>query len=213
MHDTTDLPAALTHVYWLGGASGAAKSTIARRLAAAHDMALYGTDEVMGDHGKRCTPEECPWMEHFKRMTMDERWVSRTPRVMLETFHWFHGEGFHLILEDLLALPRDRIILAEGFRLLPRLVSPVIASPHQAVWLIPTPRFRAKAFEARGTMWDIPNKTTQPKRALQNLLTRDAMFTKQLEKEAEAQGVATIHVDGRRSEDALLDAVRSHFKI
>lgn len=213
MHDTPDLPAALTHVYWLSGASGAAKSTIARRLAAAHDMTLYSTDEVMGDHAKRCTPDECPRLENFKHMTMDERWANRTPDVMLETFHWFHGEGFHLILEDLLSLPRDRKIIVEGFRPLPHLVTPVIVSPHQAIWLIPTPEFRVKVFEARGTMWDIPNKTSQPEKALQNLLTRDAMFTEQLDKEAEAEGVATIIVDGTQSEDELLDAVGSHFKI
>lgn len=213
MHDMPDLPAALTHIYWLSGASGAAKSTIARRLAAAHDMTLYSTDEVMGDHAKRCTPDECPRLENFKHMTMDERWANRTPDVMLETFHWFHGEGFHLILEDLLSLPRDRKIIVEGFRPLPHLVTPVIVSPHQAIWLIPTPEFRVKVFEARGTMWDIPNKTSQPEKALQNLLTRDAMFTEQLDKEAEAEGVATIVVDGTQSEDELLDAVGSHFKI
>ncbi len=213
MHDAPDLPAALTHVYWLSGASGAAKSTIARRLAAAHDMTLYSTDEVMADHAKRYTPDECPRLENFKHMTMDERWLNRTPDVMFETFHWFHGEGFHLILEDLLSLPRDRKIVVEGFRPLPHLVTPVIVSPHQAIWLIPTPQFRAKAFEARGTMWDIPNKTSQPEKALQNLLTRDAMFAQRLDKEAEAEGVATIVVDGARSEDELLDAVGSHFKL
>jgi hypothetical protein len=36
---------------------------------------------------------------------------------MLETFHWFRGEGFGLIIEDLLALPPDQDVIAEGFRL------------------------------------------------------------------------------------------------
>ena len=38
-------------------------------------------------------------------MDMDERWVNRSPETMLETFHWFHGEGFDLIVDDLLRLP------------------------------------------------------------------------------------------------------------
>ncbi len=38
-------------------------------------------------------------------MDMDERWVHRNPETMLETFHWFRGEGFGLIVEDLLRLP------------------------------------------------------------------------------------------------------------
>jgi len=68
-----------------------------------------------------------------------------------------------------------------------------------------------KAIEARGTIWDIPKKTSQPEKALRNLLTRDAMFTEQLKNQADAEGVAMIVVDGSRSEDELLDAVGSHF--
>ena len=42
----------LGHVYWIGGGSGAGKSTIARRLAARHGLRLYATDEVMRDHAR-----------------------------------------------------------------------------------------------------------------------------------------------------------------
>ncbi|MEM7625571.1 MAG: hypothetical protein AAF333_08085 [Planctomycetota bacterium] len=213
MPDPPDVPAALAHVYWLGGGSGAAKSTVARRLAAAHDLTLYSTDDVMGDHGRRYRPEDCPRLEAFKRMTMDERWVERSPEVMLETFHWFAGEGFGLIVEDLLALPRDRRVIVEGFRPMPALVAPLILSRRQAVWLLPTPAFRRRAFEARGTLWDIPNKTSDPEKALDNLLVRDALFTEQLRREAREQGSATITVDGDRSEDDLAIAVAAHFAL
>jgi shikimate kinase len=43
----------LQHVYWIGGGSGAGKSTIARRLAAQHGLRVYATDEVMADHEVR----------------------------------------------------------------------------------------------------------------------------------------------------------------
>jgi len=36
-----------------------------------------------------------------EKMSMDERWVDRSSQTMLETFHWFRGEGFDLIIEDL----------------------------------------------------------------------------------------------------------------
>lgn len=176
-------------------------------------MLLYSTDEVMGDHAKRCAPDECPKLEAFKTMTMDERWVNRTPEVMFDTFQWFHGEGFHLIVEDLLALPRDRKIMVDGFRLLPRLVRPLIESGHQAIWLISTPAFRLNAFTRRGTLWNIPNKTTQSEKALENHLARESIFAERLKKEAEIEGVTTLLVDGRRTEDELLDDVTSHFRI
>ena len=206
----TDYRPDLSHVYWIGGTSAAAKSTVSRRIASLHDMILYSTDDVMGDHAKRCSPEECPMLESFKQMTMDERWVDRTPELMYKTFHWFHGECFQSIVEDLLSLPRDRKILAEGFRLLPALVKPLIASTHRAVWLISTPDFREAVFGKRRGFW---NRTTHPERALRNLLTREVIFMDHLIREAESEGLTTIVVDGSCPEDDLVDSVCSHFEL
>jgi adenylate kinase family enzyme len=91
--DAGALQEQLRHVYWIGGGSGAGKSTIARRIAAEHDLQLYATDDVMPDHSKRSTPERCPFLHQFIAMDMDERWVNRSPKAMLETFHWFREEG------------------------------------------------------------------------------------------------------------------------
>jgi hypothetical protein len=146
--DSGSLTSRLRHVYWIGGASGAGKSTIARRLVDKHGLRLYSTDEAMGDHAHRWLPEDCPNLTEFVKMSMDQRWVDRSPQTMLETFHWFLGEGFDLIVEDLLALPPDQGVIAEGFRLLPHLVKPLLHDPSRCVWLIPTPEFRLVAFEA-----------------------------------------------------------------
>jgi len=54
------------HVCWLGGASGAGKSTIARRLAAKHGLVLYSTDEAMASHASRWRPEDCQFLAEFK---------------------------------------------------------------------------------------------------------------------------------------------------
>jgi len=94
--DAGALQEQLRHVYWIGGGSGAGKSTIARRIAAEHGLQLYATDDVMPDHSRRSTPERCPFLHQFMAMDMDERWVNRSPKAMLETFHWFRGEGFSM---------------------------------------------------------------------------------------------------------------------
>ena len=201
----------LRHVYWLGGGSGAGKSTIARRLAAKHGLRLYSTDEAMADHSGRYRPEDCPFLATFKKMSMDERWVDRSPQTMVETFHWFRGEGFDLIIEDLLKLPPDQDVIAEGFRLLPRLVKPLLHDPSHCVWLIPTPEFRLAAFESRGTIWSIPNKTSNPKRALSNLLERDRLFTAYVRDVAEQAGLPVINVDRPMAESVLENLVASQF--
>lgn len=201
----------LEKVYWIGGTSGSAKSTIAHRIAAEYDMIFYSTDEVMGNHGSRCSPEDCPLAEGFKQMTMDERWADRTPEEMFETFHWFHGEGFNLIIEDLLELPRNKKIVVEGFRLLPRLVRPLLAESNQAIWLISTTEFRLKAFTERGTLYDIPNRTSKPERALKNHLDRESLFRDHLEQETRAEEVTALTIDGTISEEDLFGRVSAHF--
>jgi 2-phosphoglycerate kinase len=116
----------LRHVYWIGGGSCAGKSTVARRIAAQHGLRIYATDEVMADHASRSTREDAPLLHRFIGMDTDERWANRSPKTLLETFHWFEGEVFNLIIEDLLSLPRESGVIVEGFRLLPRLVKPAL---------------------------------------------------------------------------------------
>jgi 2-phosphoglycerate kinase len=209
--DAAALRARLRHVYWIGGGSGAGKSVIARRVAARHGLRLYATDDVMRDHASRHAPADCPFLSEFAAMDMDERWVNRSVETMLETFHWFRGEGFGLILEDLLARPGEAGVIVEGFRLLPRLVKPLLAGPGHAVWLLPTPGFRRAAFESRGSLWQIAGQTSDPERALHNLLERDRMFTERLKEETERLDLPAIEVDTTMTEDDLDERVTAAF--
>lgn len=178
----------LRHVYWIGGGSGAGKSTVASQLG----MRVYSTDHAMSDHARRSTPEDAPFLTEFLAMDMDERWMRRSPDVMLDTFHWFRGECFGLIVDDLLRLPRGTPVVVEGFRLLPHLVKPLLAEPRYAVWLLPSPEFRVAAFDRRG--WHIPGRTSDPERARDNLLERDRMFTDRLAAETKRLGLPVIEV-------------------
>jgi len=198
----------LRHVYWIGGGSGAGKSTIARRIAARHGLRVYATDDAMADHARRSTREDAPLLHAFMAMDMDERWVRRSPQTMLETFHWFQGEGFDLVVEDLLRLPRGPGIVVEGFRLLPRLVAPLLSIPAPAVWLLPTPGFREAVLESRGgSAAGFLARTTDPERALRNLLERDRMFTDLLREETARLHVPAIEIDATMTEDELAGRV------
>jgi 2-phosphoglycerate kinase len=205
------LSARLRHVYWIGGGSGAGKSTIAKRLADQYGLQLYSTDETIREHGRGTPSDERPFATAFDKMDMDERWVSRTPEAMLDTFHFFRGECFDRIVEDLLTYPADRRIVVEGFRVLPDLVKPLLHAIDHGVWLLPTPEFRLAAFQRRNGLWDIAGKTSNPERALQNLLARDALFTDRLREETKRAGLPVIEVGTAISEDALFDQVAGQF--
>lgn len=202
----------LQHVYWIGGGSAAGKSTVARRIAQRHGLHVYATDDAMADHARRSSPEDCPLLHSFMAMDMDERWLNRTPKTMLETFHWFKGEGFDLVIDDLLSLPREPDIIVEGFRLLPHLVKPLLSRSSRAVWLLPTPEFRQRVVDSRGgSAWGFLGRTTDPERALRNLLERDQMFTNLLRAETACLELQTIEVDSMTSDDEVVERVMKMF--
>lgn len=205
---------AMNNIYWIGGASGAGKSTMARRLAKSHGLTIYDTDQRMGDHVSRAVAQgNCPYLESFLSMTMDQRWLERSPGEMLDSFHWYRGEGFEFILEDLLKLANAGPVIAEGFRLLPGLVHPRLNRRNQAIWLVPTPAFRRQAFETTGSLWDIAGQTSNPELALAKLLARDALFGERLESQLELADLPVMRVDGRRSETELAADIALHFDL
>ncbi|MEM9514454.1 MAG: hypothetical protein AAGA42_06310 [Actinomycetota bacterium] len=197
---------------WIGGGSGAGKSTIARRLAGARGAILYDTDDAMSRHIGRLDEQSAPQLHRFLAMTMDERWVERSAAEMLESFHWFAGEGFDLVVEDLVAQSQHGAVVAEGFRLLPTMVAPLLDDVGDAVWLLPTPEFRRIAFENRRSLWTIAGKTTDPQRALDNLLERDRLFTDRVRGETAALGLTAIEVDVGDTEDEIYALVAERLR-
>ena len=106
-------------------------------------------------------------------------------------------------------MPAGSRVVVEGFRLLPHLVRPLLTTPPRAVWLLPTDDFRRTAFEQRGDTWTIAGRTSDPERALRNLLARDGMFTERLR--AETAGLPVVEVDRALTEDDLTARVAETF--
>jgi hypothetical protein len=201
----------LDHIRWLGGGPGAGKTTVARLLGERTGVSIYSTDAAISTHGAKLGRIDGPLLDRFRRMSMGERWVLRDPADMYRTSPWFHGEGFELLVEDLHRLPTDRIVLVEGFRLLPGLVRPLLSDSDAAVWLLPTPSFRHAAFAARERSEAFWLRTSDPRRALENLRVRDELFATEIAAAARRAGLSTIAVDGAREADATAAAIADRF--
>jgi hypothetical protein len=201
----------LDHVRWVGGGSGAGKTTVTRLCAERFGAGLYSTDAAIGVHSELLGKTDAPLLERFRHMSMDERWVHHDPVTMYSTFPWFHGEGFDLLLEDLQRLPTDRTVLVEGFRLLPHLVRPHVSNPSHAVWLLPTPDFRNAAFSWRQGADAFWMRTTDPDRALTNVLERDRIFCDKIADDVAHNGFEALLVDGSRSVVRMAGDLASRF--
>jgi len=144
----------------------------------------------------------------FLAMSMDERWVLRSPVRMAEMELLEFRERFGLVLEDLAAVDAPGVV-AEGFGLLPELVAPHLSSPRQAIFLLPTPAARERNYASRG--WAGIDGTSDHDRASRNKLERDALLTEHVRRTARSHGLATVELDGSQPLEAIITLVERHF--
>jgi len=164
---------------WLGGAQWAGKTTVARVLTERYRLRLYDYD--FQDHRAH---------------------GARVPAATLNSVEARLEARFALVLEDLAALPADEPVLAEGWGLRPRLVAPLLDSPRQALFLVPTRRFRDRQLR------ELPRAgLVKPE-----WLDRNQALARDLVTSARELGLRVIEVDGRLDAEALIAAAEEHFR-
>jgi hypothetical protein len=178
------------HVLWIGGASASGKTAVAARIARRHGLRLYNADTRTWVHRDRAIREGNAAALRWEAMTPEERWTV-SPGEMLEMS--LHRERGPMVVDDLQALPRSPLVVAEGTTL----PAGAVVDRSRAVWLIPTTDFQQARLEKR--------ELAQGPRVLYLLLTEA------IAREADEHGVRTLPVDGSRSIDATVDAVERLF--
>lgn len=199
----------LAHVLWIGGATDTGKSTIAQNLASRHGMCVYHYDKTDAEHHQKLA-ETVLEIRQFNEASLDERWVYPEPGALLARSLKSFSYRFPIVIEDLLALPSDKPIIAEGFGLLPELVHPLLSSHYQAIWLIPTETFKLDSMARRGKP-SFGKSISNPEKAKTNLFTRDMMLAEYYRKQVSAFGYACLEVDGSHSAEEMTDLVGQHF--
>ena len=142
-------------------------------------------------------------------MSLDERWVLRTPEAMARAVIASSPELLSMVIEDLLARPSDVAIVGEGPWFFPEQIAPLLGHDHQAIWLVPTPEFRIRALRERG--WVTVEGTSDGDRARTNRLSRDGLLTDHVRRSARALGLRVVEVDGTRSLAEMTALVAEHF--
>lgn len=211
MRDLTGDPL-LSRIYWLGGSPCAGKSTIADRLAARHGMTIYRCDDAFPDHAQIVDPDTHPTFHRLINLNTDDLWLRPVTQQISEEIELYREE-FPLILDDLLALPSDSPIIAEGAALLPDVLAPLDIAPQRMLWMVPSEAFQREHYEKREWRHDILRDSSDPDRAWQNWMSRDAGFAREVTWQAKDHGLRSITVDGTRSLDDNDNLVRTHFNL
>jgi hypothetical protein len=203
----------LSHVYWIGGSPCSGKSSIVAQLGERYAFTSYNCDDAFARHAQEISAEQQPTFYKVTHMTWEELWM-RPVEVLLEDVLQVYGEEWPMIVDDLLSLPADRPMIAEGAALMPELVAPAMARPEQAIWVIPSEGFQRAHYPARGK-WvrDIVRQCSNPAQALRNWMDRDVAFARLIARQAERLGLALLTVDGSHTieQNALL--IEQHFCI
>lgn len=207
----TELRAALSHVLWIGGGPQAGKTTLSRVLAGKWDLRIYNLDwHSVRDHDRR--PGTA--VAAFRRLTMDERWAVPEVHQLFERSIGLWDEGFALVIDDLLALPRPRTIVAEGPGAFPWSVARVIRSPRQALFLIPTRERREVVATRRwgaGQVERFPGIVDR-ELALAKIRERDALLDARIASSCVELGLRCERMDGSLDLDASLEMLEEHFR-
>jgi hypothetical protein len=212
MHDPDELKRRLARIRWLGGPPDSGKTTIAQAIGARHGLTVYHFDRHEPAHFARVDPQRHPalFAAHPDRMTTEERWLGAPPAKMAHDTLQSWSERFGMALDDLLALPSDRPIIAEGPGFFPECVAPLLNEPGHALWLVPSPAFkRASAIrrDKPGSRWE----TSDPARAQQNLIERDLLMGDHIRCTAEALGLTVYLIDGSIDLDGMIERVDAYF--
>jgi hypothetical protein len=208
----SDVRDALAHVLWIGGGPQVGKTTLSRLLAGKYDLRIYNLDwhdthdERRRGGGRRGA---------FAKLSMDERWALPEPDALVERSIAIWTELFAFTLEDLLATPNSRPVLAEGPGAFPWLVAPLIRSPRQAIFLVPSAAWRERVAERRygpGQATRFGPDIRDRERALANIRTRDAIIDERAATSCAELRLRCEAIDGSLDLDASLGLIEDHFQ-
>jgi len=137
MDRMNDVRHMLRHVLWIGGPPDAGKTTVADLLGRAHGLPVYHFDRHEMDHIARADPARHPQLyalrvqlaELDEQAWLDEYWVRPSVQEMARSTITSWSERVELAVEDILALPADDPLIAEGPGFFPEGSSPCYRRP------------------------------------------------------------------------------------
>jgi hypothetical protein len=205
------LGARLAHVYWIGGSSCSGKSSMVERLSARYAFRPYRADDAFPAHAAQAQAGAEPHLYRVARMNWDEIW-GRPVEVLLQDEIAVYREEWPMIVADLLALPDERPVIAEGAALLPARVQELLSDRQHAIWIVPTEAFQRERYARRGAwVGEILAQCITPEQAFEHWMARDAAYAQWVSRQATQLGLRVLEVSGARSIEENAAIVEAHF--
>lgn len=203
----------LAHVLWLGGSACSGKSSIAERVSNRFGHCVYDCDEAWFRHAEVASPTLQPVLHRLAGSDAEELWLRRTVARQVEDAIASYREIFPLILADIISMPEDTPVIVVGAALMPDLLTAAGIRLDRAMWLIPGQAFQRHQYEQRAWRHGILRNTSDPGRARENWMQRDAAFAREVARQAKDIGGRLVVVDDSKDLDAIEREVMDHYGI
>jgi hypothetical protein len=209
----------LAHVFWIGGPPDGGKTSVAGLVAEAMNGVPYHQDRHEMEHLPRADPARYPMNAGLWKRVKDlseadlfeNLWLGQSPADGALSARLTWEERLGLICEDLLALPMDRPIVAEGPGFFPHAIQSLIPAASHAIWLVPTETFK-RASRARRNKSAWRTMTSDPDRACRNHIERDLIMAEMYRDELVAGEFPWIEIDATDDVGTVANQVAHHFQ-
>ena len=195
---------------WLGGGPDAGKTSVARLLAQRHGWQLQVLDEQQPRSADEVDRAIQPALWAFMNLSNDQRWTEGPAERMAGWIEAIAAEAMPRLASSLARLDSARPVLVEGPWVFADNIEPLLSSPDQAVWLIPTEAFK-RASAVRRDKPRVRHLTSDRELAARLWWDRDLLLTECCRRGAEERGLPTLHVDGSLSVQEVAGWVESRF--
>ncbi|KAA3663776.1 MAG: hypothetical protein DWQ04_09055, partial [Chloroflexi bacterium] len=173
-------------------------------------LVSYNCEDAFERYAQQVTAVSHPTFHKITNMAWDDIWMRPVATQVAEEIE-IYREEFSMILADLGQLPQDKPILAEGAALMPELVVPLLASPNQAAWMVPTEPFQRETYAKRTWIHDILQTCRNPDVAFRNWMDRDVAFAKWVAAETAVSHLTLFTTDGTCTIDETAVLLAQHF--
>lgn len=197
-------------IYYIGGSPASGKSTIAKLLAKQFGFSYYKLDDYLFKYNKKAVKDGKEHSLLAHTLNTEQTWM-RKPQLQMEEEIGIYEEIFPYALQDISNIAKTKAVVAEGAGFMPQLMAAQNIAKARYICIAPTEDFQRRVFAKRSFLKLFLLGCKDRKAAFNNWMVRDALFAKEILKQAQLLGYTSILVDGDTSIDDNYRTVKKIF--
>lgn len=199
-------------IYYIGGSPCSGKSTIAEMLAAEYSFSYYKQDDYLWPYMEKAAADGKPHSIAALALDFEQMWM-RDPKLQADEEFAIYEEMLPYVLRDIGEMEGDASIIAEGAGFTPSLMDGLGVKPTRYICIVPTEAFQREMYAQRTWIGQFLTGCKDPEEAFDNWMSRDALFAREVLRQAQKYGYQSIVVDGRQSIEENYAAVTNAFML